>query len=66
MKRFIPDFMKNRKNISVDVPDEADLLKSEKGYLEQLFNCSVEVMTGTEENARGIPWPGRPSIELIK
>jgi hypothetical protein len=66
MKRLIPDFMKNRKNISMEVPDETDLINSEKKYLENLFGCSVEISMDSGTSGRSTPWPGRPSIELIK
>ena len=66
MKRLIPDFMKNRKNISLEVPEEAELISSEKKYLENLFRCDIEISMDPGTTGRSTPWPGRPSIELIK
>ena len=63
---LIPDFMKNRKNISLEIKDEMNLVRSEKDYIEKLFSCNVEILSEVNRSRRAVPWPGRPSIELIR
>ncbi|GGM78389.1 leucine--tRNA ligase [Thermogymnomonas acidicola] len=63
-RSFIPDFMKNRKNISLLSIDEAAVLERNRKYLEGLFSTEV-VVTVRDLSPRGKnPWPGRPAIVL--
>ena len=65
-KYLIPDFMKNKKNISIEIVDELDLISSEREYLENLFSCRIEIRSEVSRSGRANPWPGRPSIELVR
>jgi hypothetical protein len=65
-KYLIPDFMKNKKNISIEIVDELDLITSEREYLENLFSCRIEIRSEVSRSGRANPWPGRPSIELVR
>lgn len=64
-KYLIPDFMKNKKNISLEISDEMNLILSEREYLENIFSCRIDVRSEVSRSKRANPWPGRPSIELI-
>ena len=61
---LIPDFMKNRKNISADIKDEFTLVSSEIQYIERIFSCRVELSSEVDQKMKARPWPGRPSIRL--
>ncbi len=64
LRPFIGDFMKNRKNIDLSVEDEAAVLRSNRQYLEKLFQCAVNVEENIPGKAGKVAWPGRPVISL--
>lgn len=64
MKPLIPEFMKIRKNLKDGVEDELGILARNKGYLENLFGCEVNVSEAKIYPGKKNAWPGRPLIRL--
>ncbi|MEM3675803.1 MAG: class I tRNA ligase family protein, partial [Thermoplasmataceae archaeon] len=60
----VADFNRNRRSISMEFGDEKAILDENKGYLEKVFSCRVELKTGSISKTSKIPWPGRPVIQL--
>lgn len=63
-KQLIPDFMKNKKNIDLAVPEEITILKENREYLEGILNSSVSVSEAAVNPGKKNAWPGRPMIRL--
>lgn len=63
-KRFIPEFMKVRKNVTFNSFDEYALLSANSRYLSGVFEAEVQVTRAGPEQKGKNPWPGRPLIRL--
>ncbi len=64
-KGLIPEFMKVRKNISLQPFDEYQLLSVNSQYLEKTFSAQLEVKKANANPGAKNPWPGRPLIKLV-
>ena len=65
-KHLIPEYMKNRRNISRTGFNELDFMRENLSYLKEVFNCNVEVDVASIKNNGKNAWPGRPMIHLEK
>ena len=65
-KHLIPEYMKNRRNISGTAFNELDFVKENLSYLREVFSCSVEVDVASIKINGKNAWPGRPVIRLEK
>lgn len=63
-RKLIPEFMKNKKNISMKPFDEFFLLNANVEYLQKVFGKSVKVKKADLSEEGKKAWPGRPSINL--
>lgn len=64
LKPLIPEFMKIRKGVKMDVGDELGILSRNREYIESLFGCKVNITQAEIYPGRKNAWPGRPLIRL--
>lgn len=63
-RSMIPDFNRNRKTITIGNLNEANVVESNKQYLESVLEAKVSVSVSDRAVGGKIPWPGRPIITL--
>lgn len=63
-KPLIPEFMKIRKSVRLDVADEFEILARNREYMESLFGCRVNISKAKIYPGKKNAWPGRPLIKL--
>ena len=64
LKPLIPEFMKIRKNVNLEIADEFEILTRNREYMESLFGCKVNVSRAKVYPGKKNAWPGRPLIKL--
>ncbi len=64
LKALIPEFMKIRKGLKMDVTNELEILNENREYIEGLFGCRVNVSKANVYPGKKNAWPGRPLIRL--
>ncbi|MCW6168892.1 MAG: leucine--tRNA ligase [Thermoplasmatales archaeon] len=66
MKRFIPEFMKNRKNMKFNIRNEMEVIANNLEYLKHTFNCDIDLGESDPFEDKHIGWPGRPYIHILQ